>query len=96
MKKLLIVIFIIINYISLAQTDKKSFNATRTDDKIKIDGFFDEEDWQKAPILTNFIQRRPTPGDPSQRKTEVRMLYDDEAIYIAARLYEKRRKYSIS
>ena len=92
MKKLLIVIFIIINYISLAQTDKKSFNATRTDDKIKIDGFFDEEDWQKAPILTNFIQRRPTPGDPSQRKTEVRMLYDDEAIYIAARLYEKKEE----
>jgi len=91
-KKLLIVIFIIINYISLAQTDKKSFNATRTDDKIKIDGFFDEEDWQKAPILTNFIQRRPTPGDPSQRKTEVRMLYDDEAIYIAARLYEKKEE----
>ncbi|OEK05694.1 DUF5916 domain-containing protein [Roseivirga misakiensis] len=73
-----------------AQCDPKTFDAVRTTDKIKIDGVFDEEAWETAPILTDFVQRRPSPGDASARKSEVRFLYDDEAIYISAKLYEKR------
>ncbi|MFY0593925.1 DUF5916 domain-containing protein [Roseivirga sp.] len=73
-----------------AQCDPKTFDAVRTSEKIKIDGIFDEAAWETAPILTDFVQRRPSPGDASARKTEVRFLYDDEAIYISAKLYEKR------
>ncbi len=69
---------------------KKSFEAVRAIDKIKIDGIFDEASWECAPILTDFVQRRPSPGVASGRKTEVRFVYDDEAIYVSAKLYEKR------
>ncbi len=69
---------------------KKSFEAVRAVDKIKIDGIFDEASWGCAPILTDFVQRRPSPGVASGRKTEVRFVYDDEAIYVSAKLYEKR------
>ncbi len=74
----------------IGQETKKSFKAVRTTDKIKIDGIFDEEAWASAPILTDFVQRRPSPGTPSGRKSEIRFLYDDEAIYVSAKLYEKR------
>lgn len=59
---------------------------------MKVDGEFDEAAWQKAPILTNFVQRRPNPGEPSKKKTEVRLLYDDEALYVAAKVYEDKDK----
>ncbi len=70
----------------------KSFDAVRTTEKIKIDGVFDEAAWLDAPVLTDFVQRRPSPGIPSERKSEVRFLYDDEAIYIAAKLFENEEE----
>ncbi len=70
----------------------KSFEAVRTNEKIKVDGVFDEAAWLEAPILTDFVQRRPTPGKASEKKSEVRFLYDDNAIYIAAKLYEKEEE----
>ena len=72
------------------QETKKSFEAVRTTEKIKIDGVFDEAAWECAPVLGDFVQRRPAPLEASQRKSEVRFLYDDEAIYISAKLYEKK------
>ncbi|OEK03938.1 hypothetical protein BFP97_18485 [Roseivirga sp. 4D4] len=51
---------------------------------------FDEASWGCAPVLTDFVQRRPSPGIASGRKSEVRFVYDDEAIYISAKLYEKK------
>lgn len=48
----------------------------------------DEDVWSKASVQTDFVQRRPNPGDPSKRKSEVQLVYDDEAIYVFAKLYE--------
>lgn len=79
-------------FTTFAQDVKKSFEAVRTTEKIKIDGIFDEEAWSEAPILTDFVQRRPSPGVASGRKSEIRFLYDDEAVYISAKLYEKREE----
>lgn len=73
-----------------AQLAKKSFDAERTSAKIKIDGILDEGEWANAPMISDFVQRRPAPGTAPQRKTEVFFLYDDDAVYIAARLYEKK------
>ena len=92
MKNVFLFVLLIFSSLGHAQVVKKSFNATRTNEKIKIDGIFDESDWQNAPILTDFVQRRPNPGKPSERKTEVKMLYDDEAIYIAAKLFEAKEE----
>ena len=62
--------------------------AVRTSDKIVIDGVLDEDVWNNNYSVTEFIQREPHEyGDPSE-KTEVRIVYDDEAIYVGARLYD--------
>ncbi|MGZ8537835.1 MAG: DUF5916 domain-containing protein [Flavisolibacter sp.] len=54
----------------------------------KIDGKIDDEAWKLAPLATDFIQNFPTFGIPATVKTEVRILYDNNAVYIAAHLFD--------
>ena len=56
--------------------------AVRTGDAITMDGRLDEPAWELAPPAGNFIQRRPRPGQPMTERTEVRILYDDDNLYI--------------
>lgn len=70
--------------------DKKTLNIKRSTDAPKIDGVLDDKVWENADIATDFIQFEPEIGnkrDPSQR-TEVKISYDDEAIYVSAHLYD--------
>lgn len=73
-----------------AQFDKRSFEAERATTEFKIDGVLDEADWQTSSSAQNFVQRRPEPGTDATKRTEVWFRYDDEAIYIAAKLYENK------
>jgi hypothetical protein len=53
-----------------------------------IDGVMDEEIWQRAPIIDDFHQVNPVEyAEPSER-TEVRVLYDRDALYIGVRLFD--------
>lgn len=73
----------------LAQTPRK-MSAVRTDKAPKIDGVLGDEVWNKAQLMTDFVELKPVPGrveSPNQR-TEIRLLYDDVAIYISARMLE--------
>jgi len=60
--------------------------AVRTSTAPRIDGTLDESSWQEAPAITSFTQRDPAEGDPATHPTSVRVLYDNEAIYIGARI----------
>ncbi len=55
---------------------------------IAIDGRLDEPAWQAAPPITQFIQGDPVEGAAPTEPTEVRILFDDDAIYVAARMSE--------
>src|SRR5689334_10073613 len=54
----------------------------------KIDGVLDDEAWTQAPVLTDFIQSFPTFGIPASKRTDVRIVYDNIAIYVAAYCYD--------
>mgnify|MGYP006285339651 CR=1 FL=1 len=62
--------------------------ALRTRRTPTIDGRLQEPIWETADAATGFTQFKPDPGQPASRRTRVRILYDDEAIYIGARLYD--------
>jgi hypothetical protein len=62
--------------------------AVRVDGSIDLDGRLDEEAWQAAIPATRFTQREPVEGAPVSEPTEVRVLYDDAAIYIGATLHD--------
>jgi hypothetical protein len=67
----------------------QSFVAMRTSRPPVIDGRLTEEDWNQAPPATAFTQRDPDEGRPATEHSEVRFLYDDDALYVAARLFDK-------
>lgn len=55
---------------------------------INVDGSLDEAAWQSATAIGGFKQRDPNEGAEPTQKTEVRLLYDDQALYIGARMYD--------
>jgi hypothetical protein len=66
----------------------RSMRAVRVDQPIRLDGRFDEAAWAGADVAGDFVQRQPQVGEPSSERTEVRVLYDDGAIYVAARMFD--------
>jgi hypothetical protein len=65
-------------------------SAVRTAEPIRLDGRFDEAAWAGAQVATDFVQRGPDVGQVSTERTEVRVLYDDGAVYVAARMFDSQ------
>ena len=63
--------------------------AFRTTEKITVDGKANEASWGQAQLVDQFTQFKPQPGTPSTQKTEVKIMYDDDALYIFAICYDK-------
>ncbi|HUH14173.1 MAG TPA: DUF5916 domain-containing protein [Longimicrobiales bacterium] len=55
---------------------------------ITLDGHLDEEAWGTAEPITDFTQNDPEEGRPVSQPTEVRILYDADALYVGARLLD--------
>ncbi|MEX2571600.1 MAG: DUF5916 domain-containing protein [Gemmatimonadota bacterium] len=62
--------------------------AVRASRSITIDGRLTDEIWSSAPPVTDFTQLDPQEGAPATQPTEVRIAYDEVAIYIGAMLYD--------
>ncbi|MET0216021.1 MAG: DUF5916 domain-containing protein, partial [Vicinamibacterales bacterium] len=56
--------------------------ATRAAGPIELDGRLDEPSWLTAPVAKNFIQNDPREGEPATFDTEVKLLYDDDSLFI--------------
>ena len=63
--------------------------ASRTTAPPVIDGRLDDEVWSTLAPLNGFTQREPSEGRPVSQPTEVRILYDDAALYIGAWLFDE-------
>jgi hypothetical protein len=63
-------------------------NAFYSEDAIQIDGVLSEPLWQKANPATHFIQGEPVEGAPAEEQTEVRVLYDKDALYVSAIMFD--------
>lgn len=57
---------------------------------LAVDGRLDEAIWAEARPGTDFRQAQPKPGENALQKTEIRVLYDDDALYIGARMLDDR------
>jgi hypothetical protein len=66
----------------------RTIQATKVQQPPVIDGKLEDEAWKLSPVATNFIQNFPTYGSPASQRTEVRVLYDNDAMYIGAYLYD--------
>jgi hypothetical protein len=69
-----------------------SVRAFRTASPIDLDGRLDEPAWNSAQPATSFKQYDPDEGKPETEKTEIRVLYDEQALYVGARMYDREPK----
>src|SRR5881628_757918 len=65
-----------------AAEDPPVGTARRTTETIRIDGRLDEVAWQQADPIEHFRQREPVENSEPSEQTSVRVLYDDNALYI--------------
>jgi hypothetical protein len=61
--------------------------AHRAEQAPRMDGKLDDALWQNAQWLSDFVQREPQEGQPASERTEVAFFYDDDALYIGARMH---------
>lgn len=69
-----------------AQAPPPSATATRVASAPAIDGVLDDAAWSQAPAITSFTQRDPEEGRPASEATDIRIIYDHEALYVGATL----------
>ena len=77
-----------------AQQQKEVF-AKRINTELIIDGKLNEPFWEDVKPANNFRMIEPVSGkiERPNQKTEVKFGYDDEGIYIGARLHDKNAGY---
>jgi hypothetical protein len=56
--------------------------------QVTLDGRLDEPAWAASTPAIGFRQQEPNEGQPATQPTEMRILYDDVALYIGARMYD--------
>jgi len=66
-----------------------SLRAHRVETPPAIDGRLDETSWRNASFAGNFRQIDPGEGQPATERTEVRVLYDNSALYVGVRLFDR-------
>lgn len=89
-------IFLILSVFTLqhiyAQKDsivkRKEYEISKAVKSPKIDGIVDEGTWENVSKINSFTQNYPKLGGKASLETEVKMAYDNTAIYISAMLYD--------
>ena len=65
-------------------------SPVRTAGPIVVDGRLSEGTWAEAGALTQLRQRNPNEGKPETERTEIRVAYDNDALYVGARMYDRQ------
>lgn len=80
----ILISFILISAPLRAQKINASYrlNIQKASSPIAVDGVMDEKTWQEAEVASNFFMITPMDTSFSKVKTDVRMSYDDEQLYL--------------
>ena len=71
------------------QRDAPRASAARIQGSIRVDGSLSEPEWKSAQPLSQFTQLDPQEGRPASERSDIRFLYDHDALYIGAMLYDR-------
>lgn len=74
---------------STAAAQKQATIVRIADAAIRLDGRLDDPAWKDAKPLTDFTQKEPIEGAPSTERMEVKFVYDNDAVYVGARVYSR-------
>ena len=80
--------FFCLTSVSTAQHSDLRMAAVYIESPLTIDGELDEPQWKLSEVAKDFIQNEPDTGEPATERTEVRLLYDDENLYLGVYCYD--------
>ena len=88
-------IFILLNFCFLTnllsqenENTKKNYLAEKAKGTITIDGILDEKDWTEGNWEGNFVQNRPYENLKPKQKTEFKLVFDNENLYVAIKAFD--------
>ena len=87
-KQLLFILFICVSITCIGGKPRRKLEAVRTNQQIKIDGIISENIWKSAPKAIDFVTYSPTFGLPATQRTEVRVVYDNHAVYFGIMCFD--------
>ena len=88
--RIVLLILVVIAASTLNAKASKEIKALFTQETIEIDGYLNEEVWTHAQVIDDFTQQSPDEGQPSSERTEVRMLYSPQKLYIGFECYDSQ------
>ncbi len=65
-------------------------HAVYTGTPVRIDGSLHDAAWENAQVITGFTQQELTEGAPATERTEVRILFDDENLYVGVMCFDSQ------
>jgi hypothetical protein len=71
-----------------AGREQYRIEVNRANRSPSIDGDIGEEEWRNAAVVDAFTQQEPATGEPATERTEVRVMYDSERLYIAVHAFD--------
>jgi hypothetical protein len=86
-KIFLFLLFIFSSFI-LLNAQQKSAKAIRVNSSPVIDGRLNDEVWQRGISMNDFLQQEPVPGSNPTLRTEFKIIYDEENLYVGVMCYD--------
>ncbi|MFA5804271.1 MAG: DUF5916 domain-containing protein [Melioribacteraceae bacterium] len=86
--KKILILFLFLCTFNFITAQSKSINAIRTSTSPRIDGVLDDAVWKNALPIKDFLQQEPIAGAQPSLLTEVKIIYDDNYLYIGVMCYD--------
>jgi hypothetical protein len=83
-----LIMFLILTSVSGQTVEKKQYKATRISTAPTINGILDDVEWQSGTWGDDFTQYEPFNGRPPSQRTEFKILFDDDNLYVAVKAYD--------
>ncbi|TAK54035.1 MAG: hypothetical protein EPO24_13640, partial [Bacteroidetes bacterium] len=87
---------VLLAMLARAGDNPQTIRAVRVAAAPAIDGILTDEAWSNAEPASEFTQRDPSEGKPASEKTEIRVLYDDDALYFGCMFYDSEPQKIVS
>ncbi len=84
----LILLSLIISGLTGQTPDKKQYKATKLTTAPVINGILDDDAWKEGSWVDDFTQYEPYNGSKASQRTEFKILFDDNNIYVAFKAYD--------
>ncbi|GJQ64588.1 MAG: hypothetical protein SCALA702_36410 [Melioribacteraceae bacterium] len=83
-----VIFFLVLIAVGLSAQSVKKIEAVKASLSPVVNGYPDDAIWNNIPAAKNFVQYEPSNGKSATFDTEVKFAYNDEALFILAKMYE--------